>query len=635
MSTTTSRPKSGAKAHVTAPIATQLECSLRATVDAVNLASSETASPAALRQELQQILSEGHDRAAMLTAAMALACRASGALLAAYFQRDEQGQLALLAEHRDARLDPALMPDRAALEQGAALACSRCAVQVARLQSRNSAVAVPLGTNRDPIGAVSLLLPTVEMPAARQANVEMLLAWLATWLGDESRRQAAWEARTAAAIIELSLAIAKAGNLRQACLVLASDAQAHLSCRQVAVGLRRGERMRVAAVSGLAEVQCDTELVGVLENCLDEVLVHDQAIVWPPAAQDVASAWPAHRQLAAATGARALASATLRAADGRIVGAWVLVADEPFVEPEHTARALAAAAAPIGASLDAVAHRRRITRAGLLRTAGLCGWRKLLAPAAAMGLVLAVPLPYRISCSFQLEPVTRRYVAAPFEGIFEKSLVKPGDMVARGQLLGRMDGREVRWELAGLEADASRAGKSRDSNLAASKVAAAQMDRLEKQRIDERRHLLASRAERLEIRSPLDGIVLEGDLQRSEGVPVTMGQSLYEIAPLEKLVAEVAIPDSEVALTDAGLDVRLHLDAYPGRSWDSTLERIQPRAELRETDNVFVAEAPLANDAHQLRPGMKGTATVYGPRRSLFWIAFHKPWNYLANWLSW
>ena len=37
-----------------------------------------------------------------------------------------------------------------------------------------------------------------------------------------------------------------------------------------------------------------------------------------------------------------------------------------------------------------------------------------------------------------------------FAGEFEKSLVKPGDLVAVGQALGRMEGRDVRWELAGL-----------------------------------------------------------------------------------------------------------------------------------------------------------------------------------------
>src|SRR5581483_4853647 len=114
----------------------------------------------------------------------------------------------------------------------------------------------------------------------------------------------------------------------------------------------------------------------------------------------------------------------------------------------------------------ALTHRRRLTWARLVQQAGLWGWRRLATAAAIASLVLAVPLEYRISCSFTLEPVSRRFVAAPFEGIFEKSLVKPGDMVQRGQLLARMDGREVRWELAGLDADRSRADKSRDSNLA-------------------------------------------------------------------------------------------------------------------------------------------------------------------------
>lgn len=634
MSTTSART-AGMRSPAVPPIATQLECSLRAAVEATRLAQTEPTTCASLRHELERILGSGGDFSAVIAQALALICRASGALMAVYYQRGGDGQIRLAAEHRDASIDPAAVPDRAALEQGAALACSRFAAQVARVGSRHSAVAVPLGSKSDPLGAVNLLLPTIEVQDSRQTHAELLLAWLAAWLCDEARRQSAWEAATAAAIVELSLDIARSSSVRQACLVLAGEAQAHLACRQVAVGLRRGDRIRIAAVSGLAEIQCDTELVRVLENCLDETLVHGQPIIWPPAEADLASAFPAHRQLAAATGARALASATLRASDGRVVGAWVLVADEAFAESERTARALVAAAEPIGTSLDALAHRRRLSWTRIVQQCRLWGWRKLATAAGILSVVLAVPLEYRISCTLELEPVTRRYVAAPFEGIFEKSLVKPGDVVEAGQLLGRMDGREIRWELAGLDADRSRADKSRDSNLAASKVAAAQMDQLERRRIDERRRLLTSRAGRLEIRSPIAGIVLEGDLQRSEGVPVRMGQSLYEIAPLENLVAEVAIADDEIALAEAGQTVRLKLDAYPGQSWDSSLARIEPRAQQRETDNVFIAEAALDNSSHDLRPGMKGTATVYGPRRTLFWILLHKPYDYLLNCLSW
>jgi multidrug resistance efflux pump len=267
--------------------------------------------------------------------------------------------------------------------------------------------------------------------------------------------------------------------------------------------------------------------------------------------------------------------------------------------------------------------------------AGLLGRGRWLALVAAVALVAAIPVPYRIACPCIVEPVVRRYVAAPFTGIFEKSLVKPGDLVTRDQVLGRMDGREVRWELASLEADHSRARKLRDSDLATNKVAAAQMDRLEMERLEQKRRVLDHRAERLEIRSPIDGVVIDGDLERSEGVPVTMGDSLYEVAPLSKLVAELSVPDEDIALVEAGEEVEIQLDAFPWQSWTTRLERLQPRAEIRDERNVFLALAPLADEGQELRPGMKGTARVVGPRRSLGWIVLHKPWNRLLDWLGW
>lgn len=370
MATIATRPIAGSRSRTSTPIATQLESSLRAAVDAVNPVQGDPSSTASLRQELQRILSAGQDRAAMLSAAMALVCRVSGALLAAYFECDAQGKLAPIAEHRDARCGLAPAPDVSALEQGAALACSRWAVQVARVQPQHSAVAVPLGTSRDPMGAVSLLLPSLDVHDERQTNIELLLAWLAGWLCNESRRRAACEARTASAIVELSLEINKARNLREASLALASAAPARLVCRQVALGLLRGERIRIAAVSGVAEVQCETELVRALENCLGEALVHPGPIVWPTAAHDPTAALPAHRQLAAVTGARAVASASLRSAAGRVMGAWVLLADEPFAEPDQTAQFLATAAQPIGASLDCFS-RRRFTWLNMLRATGV------------------------------------------------------------------------------------------------------------------------------------------------------------------------------------------------------------------------------------------------------------------------
>jgi multidrug resistance efflux pump len=188
--------------------------------------------------------------------------------------------------------------------------------------------------------------------------------------------------------------------------------------------------------------------------------------------------------------------------------------------------------------------------------------RRLLVPLLAItALAMFLPIRYRVPCECQLQPVARRVISAPFAGTLELSLVKPGDVVRRGDTLGRMDGREIRWDLAGLIADQRRAAKNRDVNMADNKVAVAQMDALEMQRLDVKRRLLADRAAHLDIKSPIDGVVISGDLKRAEGAPVAIGQTLYEIAPLDRMVAEVAIPDDEISRVRLAQSVTINLDA--------------------------------------------------------------------------
>jgi RND family efflux transporter MFP subunit len=235
-----------------------------------------------------------------------------------------------------------------------------------------------------------------------------------------------------------------------------------------------------------------------------------------------------------------------------------------------------------------------------------------------------------------LEPQVHRIIAAPFEGIFEQSLVLPGDHVQAGQLLGRMDGREVRTRLAAIEADLARSSKSRDTNLAAGKIAEAQIDKLQSERYLHEKKVLARRLQQVEIKSPISGIVVSGDLKRHEGATVKIGQSMYEVAPLEKLIAEIAIPEEDLELVTTGAPVTLRLDAFPGHQWTGDVERIHPRAEPRDNRQVFIAETTINSEAHrELRPGMKGTAKITGPSTSGFWLLARKPFNTSRRFLGW
>ena len=249
--------------------------------------------------------------------------------------------------------------------------------------------------------------------------------------------------------------------------------------------------------------------------------------------------------------------------------------------------------------------------------------------------ILCLPLPYKLTCNCTLEPVTRRYIVAPFEGSLEKSFVEPGDLVAQGDILARMDERELRLELASLQAEYLTAQKKRDTALAARSGTESQLSELEMERLQAQIEMLQSRNEHLTIRSPLDGIVVHGDLKRSEGAPLSVGQALFEIAPLGEMVAEVEIREDEIANVAENSPVTLRLDAFSGKTWSTNLDKVYPRAEARDSQHVFVGEVSLPNGEGMLRPGMNGRAKIVGPRRRLGWILFHRPWNELQKVVGW
>ena len=136
------------------------------------------------------------------------------------------------------------------------------------------------------------------------------------------------------------------------------------------------------------------------------------------------------------------------------------------------------------------------------------------------------------------------------------------------------------------------------------------MDQLEVDRLEVKRKLLENRLQQIEIQSPIDGIVVSRDLERSEGVPVTLGQVLLEVVPLDSMFGELAVPDDEIPHVDAGMSATLRLDAYPDVAWTGSVTSILPRSVTREKDNVFLAEVPLDNRDRTLRPGMKGHARI-------------------------
>jgi RND family efflux transporter MFP subunit len=419
--------------------------------------------------------------------------------------------------------------------------------------------------------------------------------------------------------------------------LLANRLQQVLGCRQVAVGLRAQGRghCRIRGLSGVVGFDSHSAFIGGLRDAVEETLIRGAETAWPPRDHADRHGARAHEKLVSLLGAECVASVPLTDGEGRTVGA-VLLVDEPAAEAFAFFRRHAAI---LGACLASLERARRGPLGRLLRrvcdTCMTHKGRLVLVAAVLLALLPLVPWSYQIRCPCVVQPVNRRFVVAPHDGILEQALVAPGDVVQPGDVLARMDERETRWELAGLKADLGRSEKERAAAMAARKTAAAQLAELEMERLRVQIALLEHRLENLALRSPLAGIVVAGDLERAQGAPLSIGQTLFEVAPLDRMVVELLIPEDTIARVGTGMAATVHLHALPGRPLPGVIERIHPRAELRDQASVFVADLEVDNETGHLRPGMNGWARVAAGRRSLGWILLHKPWNSLRRMLVW
>ncbi|MFV2067726.1 MAG: efflux RND transporter periplasmic adaptor subunit [Pirellulales bacterium] len=456
----------------------------------------------------------------------------------------------------------------------------------------------------------------------------------------------ALDAQRTAALIDLIAELGDCDDLARACHLLTNRLQTLFQCDQVMVGLCGGPSIRQGPIrscrlhglSRVAKFDKHSELASAMNAALDDTVIRADMTVWTGDGVRSPLVPMTHKVLCKLLQSDAIVGAPLRDARERTIGAWLFVGPRSSIEAFGMLECLRAYEQPIASCLRLLQR----SEIGVVRRScqaigrSLSRRRAVSATIAIALLMLAmlIPFPFRIGCDVDIEPVLRRFVAAPFDGTLDASLVEPGDLVAKGDVIARMDGREIEWELAGRRAERLRAEKRRDTAMARHQPAAAQQAQLESARLQLKIELLEDRRKNLEIRSPLTGIVITGDLRRSEGAPLTVGQPLFEIAPLDRMIVELAVPETEVHFVETGAEVTVRVHAAR-QTLDGTLDRIMPRAVVREGETVFIGEVLVANPTGRLRPGMSGYAKIMGASRPLGWILFHPMVEALARVVGW
>ncbi|QDU51618.1 efflux RND transporter periplasmic adaptor subunit [Gimesia panareensis] len=485
--------------------------------------------------------------------------------------------------------------------------------------------------------ALGIVFPTTKSTEPCSLLLQTLVSHIVLWHVLSDGLQSEQHARDAAAIVELLSNMTQVNSLSEATRQAADELAAYLGCRQIAIGINDApnSRCRLSALSDTHDFDKASKSVELIETAMNEVVRQQVTGTWTSQDNSPGSGSLSLQSVCEQQNATSAICVPLIRSDHEPQGV-ICAVNIPPDSLDKTRHLLEAAATPLANKLAAAQQRTSITR-----NWNLLLWKLFRSKARMAGLTLCLllsallflPWPYTVVCDCQLEPVSQRFVVAPFEGSLETMLVEPGDLVHKGDVLARMDPRELRWKRSSLVADQNQALKRRDSAQAARDYTNQQLSKLEAERLGLEIELIDHRIENLEIKSPVEGIVVAGSLNWSEGAPLEIGEALFEIAPLDKMVVEVAVPDSEISHIREGQQVLVRLEALPDSEQTLSLQRIHPRAEIRDDANIFVAEAALDNSSRLLRPGMKGRASIQTPSQPVYWILFHKPWNFLRKYL--
>jgi len=481
------------------------------------------------------------------------------------------------------------------------------------------------------------------VPSDVWASLLSLSGMLNEWTLQRQYLDAANDAHTVATLIELVSHVQSAASCETACQRLADSLQELLHADHVYIGLcRSGSRdVQLAAIAGGGTIDPFSDETRLVESVLQETQLRAAGGVWPVRDPDNRHALLSHQQLSESWNHCTIVSIPLQTETGTGTGSILLTyrGSDAMAQSQYAERFLRAGGEALGSCLEILqkladsrwlkftqSYRKLLTRSRLELAAWIC---------SALIVAMLIPMDYTVTGTCELQPVERRFVAAPFNGPLLKCLVEPGDIVQKNDLLAILDGREIRWELAEVQANLHKATKEHNSHRSKHEFGDAAIALHEIERLQQRAELLTHRDSSLEIRSPADGVVVSGDHREAEGVPLEMGQTLFEIAPLDAMVIELSIPECDVRHVKTGMSVQIQLDAVPEKSIESTIRCIHPRAEMRDGENVFVAEAELVNSSGTLRPGMRGASGVSTGRKLLGWNLFHKPLAYVLGWLGW
>ncbi len=546
-------------------------------------------------------------------------------------------------------------------------------------------VVSPLSSGRQPTGLVEVFQRPNSAPNIQrgyQRFLDQMAGLIGEWLKGHtlqqvSDRQIMWQqADHFARLVHDNL------ELRDTAFTIANEGRQLIGCDRVSVALKKGRKCKVEAVSGQDSIENRSNIVTSLNLLATRVVSAGESLWYDGSVEDLPPQLEeAIEDYVDLSHGRSIAVLPIRRPEKvvegdvqskemvqredlskrEIIGALIVEQIESQVSPEalrsrcdlvyeHAARALNNSMAHTDLFLMPL---WRLLGRGMWLFKG-SAFPKTMAVLTliTVGLLamFLVKIDHDLEANGTLQPTIQRQVFAHIDGEVEDVLVKHGQEVTAGEKLVILRNRDLEIEMTQIEGELQ---KTREQIFAMGQLADRVVnDPLERQRLSYQQYeyqtqfqaltrqydLLKEKQEKLVLKSPIDGVIMTWDLQKTlRERPVVTGQVLVSVADpkgdfeLELLMPEKRMKYLDMAFDNNGggdLDVDFILATDPAIDHTGKLskEQIHERAELDDTDGAVVKlrVKPDSMEGISRRPGAKVVADVTCGRRNAAFVWFHE-----------
>ena len=263
----------------------------------------------------------------------------------------------------------------------------------------------------------------------------------------------------------------------------------------------------------------------------------------------------------------------------------------------------------------------------------------------ALGLILLFLLPpfsSKVTTDLVLEPGNDARVRAVVDGRIQKVFVHEGDEVKAGQTLAVLENPEISAGLQSLTQQLSLASSNLRNNQDRSDFSQAAQVVRDRARLQQKLSVAQKKVQDLEIRAPMDGVVVTANVGQEAGRYLSAGDEFARVVDRSTMKARILVQDRELPDVQPGAPAKVKVLPFPYRTYSGHVDKILPAAALdhpvaqtvklerlgQELANFVAVEMEIPNPDGSLREGMTGKAKITGARHSMAWQVGQAVWRW-------